>query len=229
MAQQINTDKDCETLQTCLQKLWDWSQLWGMKFNADKCHILHMGKNNPSHKYTLGGVQLEATEEEKDIGVLISKNLKPTKQCERAARTANGVLSQILRAFSYRDKVILPRIYKTYVRPHLEFAAPAWNPWLRGDIDKLEKVQKRLVSSVQGLRGHTYEEKLTEIGLDSLEDRRIKLDLIQTFKTTRMTETERKRIRIELLPVGTTRLTQGGWSLAKSQSQLEVRSKFFSQ
>ncbi len=222
---QIGTVRLCN----CLHKLWEWSLKWGMKFNAEKCHVLHIGRNNLCHKYTLGGVELSSTEEERDIGVLISKNLKPTKQCERAARTANGILSQILRAFSYRDKVILPRIYKTYVRPHLEFAAPAWSPWLRGDIDTLEKVQKRLVKSVQGLTGPTYEEKLQELGLDTLEDRRAKLDLIQTYKLTRMDGEEKKSMGLEQLPVGNTRWTQGGLTLAQSQSKLEVRKNTFSQ
>ncbi len=229
MAQQISTEQDCKTLQNCLHILWNWSIKWGMKFNAEKCHVLHIGRNNMGHEYTLGGVKLASTEEERDIGVLINKNLKPGKQCERVARTANGVLSQILRAFSYRDKVTLPRIYKTYVRPHLEFAAPAWSPWHRGDIDVLEKVQKRLVKAVHGLKGSTYEEKLQELGLDSLEDRRAKLDLIQTFKITKMTEEEKKSLGLEQLPVGTTRRTQGGLTLSQSQSRLEVRSKFFSQ
>ncbi len=158
-----------------------------MYFNTEKCHVMHLGTNNPHYTYTLGLSQLGSTEEEKDIGVTITSNLKPGRHCEKAARTANGVLSQVLRTFSFRDKKVLPQIYKTYVRPHMEYAAPAWNPWQRGDVDVLEKVQHRLVNSISGLAGQTYEEKLREAGLESLEVRRNKLDLIQTFKIVQCT------------------------------------------
>ena len=72
--------------------------------------------------------QLVTTEMEKDIGVLVWENLKPSKQYDKAARTAQGVLRQALRALSYRDQTVLPKIYAQYVRPHLEFAIQAWAP-----------------------------------------------------------------------------------------------------
>jgi hypothetical protein len=93
-------------------------------------------------------------------------------QCKKAAQTAGAVLGQIHRAFHYRDRFTYLSLYKQYVRPQLEFAAPAWSPWNRGDIACLEKVQERAVRAVSGLRGHTYSEKLAELGLPSLEMRR---------------------------------------------------------
>ena len=65
---------------------------------------------------------------------------------------------------------------------HLEFAVPAWSPWLQGDIETLEKVQCRAINLVVGLRGRTYKEKLAELGMRTLENRRKRLDLVQTFK-----------------------------------------------
>jgi hypothetical protein len=66
------------------------------------------------------------TEVERDIGVNVVKGLKQASQCQKAARTAQGVLSQISRAFHYRDRNIFLRLYIQYVRPQLEFASPAW-------------------------------------------------------------------------------------------------------
>ena len=114
-----------------------------MSFNVDKCHVLHVGRSNPGQKYFMAGKELAETDTEKDIGVLITSNMKPAKQCEKAARTANHILHQILRAFSYRDRTVLPRIFKQYVRPHVEFAVQAWSPWQAGDIEMLEAVQKK--------------------------------------------------------------------------------------
>ena len=103
---------------------------------------------------------------------------------------SSAVLTQVLRAFTYRDRTVLPRIYAQYIRPHLEFAVQAWAPWQRVDIDRSENVQKRMVRQVTGLQGITYEERQEELceerqeelGMDTLEKRRMDQDMIQAFK-----------------------------------------------
>ena len=93
-----------------------------------------------------------------------------------------NILKQITRAFMYRDRKVFLLLYKQFVRCHLEFAIPAWSPWLVQDIEILERVQKKAVNFIVGLSGKTYEEKLSELNLTSLADRRKKFDLVQTFK-----------------------------------------------
>ena len=73
-------------------------------------------------------------------------------------------------------------MYKVYVRPHLEYAVQAWSPWTQEDINLLENVQCRALRMTSGLAGETYEDRLIEIGLTSLEARRLRCDLIQTLK-----------------------------------------------
>jgi hypothetical protein len=68
------------------------------------------------------------------------------------------------------------------VRPHLEFASPAWSPWLAGDIEVLEKVQEKARRMTTGLKGNTYEERCREVGLSTLQERRKVQDLTQVFK-----------------------------------------------
>ena len=140
-----------------------------MAFNVAKCHVMHVGKNNPRYQYHMLGEALETTEEERDIGVTVTVNLKQSRQCQKAAQTAHTVLAQILRAFHYRDRHVYISLYKQYVRPHLEFAVAAWAPWTKTDIECLEKVQMKAVKSVSGLRGRTYEERIQELGLPSLQ------------------------------------------------------------
>jgi hypothetical protein len=70
----------------------------------------------------------EVSEEERDIGAVITANMKPSAQCTKAARTAQGVLAQITRAFHYRDRHVFMRLYNQIVRPHLEFYTKAWSP-----------------------------------------------------------------------------------------------------
>ena len=143
---------------------------------------MHLGRNNPKHKYSMAGQQLEVTEEERDIGVLVTNNLKPSRQCTESAARANRVLYQLTKVFHYRDKNTFIKLYKQYVRPHLEYSIQAWNPWLAGDIEVLENVQRKAVRMVSGLNGLTYEDKLRELNLESLAARQKRLDMIQTFK-----------------------------------------------
>ena len=72
-----------------------------MQFNIAKCHVMHIGKNNPKNVYLMGEVHLSETTEERDIGVTVSCNLKPGQQCRKAAQTASMVLGQITRSFHY--------------------------------------------------------------------------------------------------------------------------------
>ena len=109
--------------------------------------------------------------------------MKPSKQCAAAAKSANFALGQMLRAFHYRTKRYLVPLYKTFIRPKLEFAAAAWSPWTEGNIALLEKVQRRLVRSLSDARGNTYEEKLRDAGLTTRKERRERGDAIETFKT----------------------------------------------
>jgi hypothetical protein len=179
LGQIIEQASDAVELQATLNRLCDWATTWGMAFNVQKCHVMHVGRNNPCAEYTMNGIKLAATEMERDVGVVVSSDLKQAEQCRKAAQTAGAVLGQIHRAFHYRDRYTYLNLYKQYVRPHLEFAAPAWAPWNRGDIACLEKIQERAVEAVSGLRGRTYSERLKELDLPSLEERRREADMVQ--------------------------------------------------
>ncbi len=180
--QEINSEEDQIKIQNTLDKLSEWAMKWAMEFNVKKCKILHVGHRNPGYKYNINGEELQETEEEKDIGVIVHKSLKPTKQCQKAAATAGIVLRQITKNFHYRDKKVFKKLYCQYVRPHLEFSTPAWSPWLASDIEVLEKVQKRAVNMVVGLKGKNYAEKCAELNLEKLSVRREMADLIQAYK-----------------------------------------------
>ena len=174
--------EDRDNLQVCLNNLVDWADLWGMEFNINKCKVMHLGRQNINHTYYMNNVPLSTTNEERDVGIIVHNSLKPNRQCTEAAKRANIVLGQITRSFMYRDRFVFLRLYKQYVRCHLEYCVQAWSPWTAGDIEVLEAVQRRAVRQISGLKGSSYEEKLEELGLESLVDRRKRLDLIQTYK-----------------------------------------------
>ena len=183
MAKQIRSLEDAEQFQLDINNLCKWAEEWAMQFNQEKCKVMHLGRSNPRYAYSINGMQLNVTEEEKDLGVWTDSSLKPSLQCTKAANSANCVLGMILRSFHYRTKQSLVPLYTSLVRPKLEFAVAAWNPWLERDIECLEKVQKRLIRSLSNVKGQTYEEKLEDAGLTTLKDRRKRGDLIEAFKS----------------------------------------------
>ena len=130
-----------------------------MEFNAEKCKIMHIGRNNPRNKYYMNGVELSVTEVERDLAVWTDSTLKPSLQCSKAATNyANRLLGMILKLFHYRTKQSLVPLYKSLVRPKMEFAVAAWNPFYDKDIACLEKVQRRLIRSLQRPRRHLRRE-----------------------------------------------------------------------
>ena len=178
----VENEEQRGELQSIIDKLVEWSKEWQMLFNAGKCHILHLGARNVRHEYTMEGNKLEAVEVEKDVGVLVHQSLKPSMQCARAASRANAILGQLSRAITYRDKATFLKLYKVYVRPHLEYAVVCWSPWTEGDKEVLEKVQRRAIGMVTNWRERNYEGRLREAGMMSLVDRRLRGDMIATYK-----------------------------------------------
>ena len=102
IAQRITCQADKEELQASLDRLHKWAKDWGMEFNIGKCHVMHIGKTTPGTTTQWVGISWrKQTVEERDIGVTMSNNLKPSQQCRNAAQTASTVLGQILRSFHY--------------------------------------------------------------------------------------------------------------------------------
>ena len=228
----VESAEDRAYFQAGLDSLQAWADTWQMQYNVDKCHILHVGKDNVKHQYHLGGRIVEASKFEKDVGVLINDDLKPSLQCAKAANKANQVLGQISRGVSYRDKDTLLRLYKTYVRPHLEYCQAAWSPWGIGDRQVLEQVQQRAVRMMTNLKSKSYEGRLKELGLTSLVERRKRGDMITMFRI--MTGKDKVDpslwFSVPRSEAASTRQNTGWLNVKKpARSNLEVRRNQFSQ
>ena len=233
-ARVIRDEADRITMQKDIDRLMEWAELWQMDFNAKKCKIMHVGNSNPSYTYTMGGYApggtiLTEVSEEKDIGVMIHNSLKPSVQCARAVKKANQVLGQMSRSFHYRDKTVWIRLYKTFVRPHLEFSVQAWSPWTKSDCELMERVQRRAVNMVVGLKSSSYADKLEEVGLTTLVDRRARGDVIQVWKYLHGHTPYSPTM---LQPACDqhergTRHTKKPYNLARRNSHLEIRKNFF--
>ncbi|CAM5110740.1 unnamed protein product [Eretmochelys imbricata] len=146
-----NLEKDRDIIQKDLDDLVNWSNSNRMKFNSEKCKVMHLEINNKNFNCKLGTHQLEVMEEEeKDLGVLVDHRMTISRQCDMAVKKANAVLGCIRRGISSRDKEVLVPLYKALVRPHLEYCVQFWSPMFKKDEFKLEQVQRRATRMIQG-------------------------------------------------------------------------------
>ena len=143
-----------------------------MEFNVGKCKVIHLGRGNEKYEYTMRGEKLQEVSEEKDLGVWIESSLKSHKQASEAAKKGYQMLGFINRNFASRNKNCIIKLYKHYVRPHLEYAVQAWNPHHEMDIEALERVQSRATRMIKGFRDLSYEDRLRRCGLTTLKTRR---------------------------------------------------------
>ena len=178
----IGSQSDVNILQGDLDKLNEWAVRWQMEFNIDKCSVMNVGRKNPGNRYTISNVSLKRSEGEKDLGVRVSPDLRPRKQCIEARNRANRVLGFITRSVKSRSAEVILKLYLALVRPHLDYAVQFWSPYYRMDIVLLEKVQRRMTKMIQGMRNFSYERRLKLLKLHSLERRRVRGDLIEVFK-----------------------------------------------
>ena len=156
----IETASDSESLQKDLDSLANWSQKWMLNFNVSKCKVMHVG-HKLNTKYYMneqdGNMELSAVHEEKDLGVYFRIHpMKPSTQCIKAAAKARRIIGMVRRNFNRLDKEDFLVIYKTHIRPHLEYCIQAWSPHLIKDIQCLESVQKSATNLTPALRKFSY-------------------------------------------------------------------------
>uniref|UniRef100_K7F000 Reverse transcriptase domain-containing protein n=1 Tax=Pelodiscus sinensis TaxID=13735 RepID=K7F000_PELSI len=219
-----NSEKDRDIIQEDLDDLVKWSDSNRMKFNSEKCKIMHLGINNKNFSYKLGTHQLEVTEEEKDLGVLVDYRMTMSRHCDMAVKKANMILGYIRRGISSRDKEVLVPLYKALVRPHLEYCVQFWSPMFKQDEFKLEQVQRRATRMIRGMENLSYERRLKELGLFTLTKRRLRGDMIALLKYIRGINTREGE---ELFKFNTNVDTRtNGYKLASRKFRLEIRRRF---
>ena len=146
-----------------------------MKFNVTKCKVMHVGTNNAGASYFMNGQLLDEVSTYKDLGVSVSSDLKV------AYNKANKMLGLVKRTIKHINMDMI-QLYKSLVRPHLEYCSPAWSPHYVKDKALVEKVQHRYTRVFPDLRTMKYEARLEVLRLWSLEERRNRADLIEVYK-----------------------------------------------
>ena len=134
---------DVNSLQHDLHKLDTWTKIWQLPFNASKCKVMHLGTRNKRDQYVIYDRVLEETRIQKDLGIIIDDSLKFHVQAAAASKKANQILGLLKKAFKTRDAKTIIALYKSMVRPHLEYGNAIWGPFYQMDISLIESVQRR--------------------------------------------------------------------------------------
>ena len=220
-------DANDDCVQNDLSNLEEWSRIWQLPFNAKKCKSMHFGYNNPRRTYTLNNQVLESITSEKDLGVMVDDSLKFHIHAAYATKKANQMLGVIKKTYVTRDANTISTLYKSMVRPHLEYGNAIWGPCYIGDLKLVEGVQRRATKLIPHLYEKPYEERLQELKLPSMEYRRKRGDMIQCFKI--INGLVRLNAGDLFIPLGTTNTRGHHQKLCRHRAHKAIRANSFSQ
>lgn len=171
-----------------LELLNSWQKQWKLKFNTvdNKCKVIHIGKGNPGISYYLDGVILPSITTEKDLGVHVDENLTWEQNIQKAVNKAKQNIGWVSRNVLSRSIPVMMNVYKSIIRPHLEYCVQVWSPAAKhgnwGIIMDIEDVQRSYTRMIDGIGLLSYKERLEILKLTTLLERRMRGDLIETFK-----------------------------------------------
>lgn len=229
--EKIESNQDCESLQKDLDTLQDWSDKWLLKFKTEKCKFMQVG-HKLNTKYHMGKsehrIELEIIEDEKDLGVFTRSDLKSSTQCLKSAAKASRIVGMIRRNFRRLDKGDFLLLYKTYVKPHLEYYvqdSPGHHTWSKM-WKSLKGVQRAATNLISQLKKYSYEERLKRIGMPTLKLRRARGDMIETYKIISGKESSDQFFKKSENLHGLRGHTK---KIIKQQLRLDIRKHFFSQ
>jgi len=226
----IESDNDVDQLQQNINKLVDWAGTWQLSLSIKKCQAMHIARKNhttaSNATYYIDSAPLPNCDCVLDLGVVVDRKLTFSDHISRLSHKAIVRSKLIRKCFTSKNTETLVKAFKVYVLPILEYSSQIWSPHLRKDINILESVQRKFTRWLPGLKGKTYMERLDITGLERLDVRRLRLDLLLTYKITFGLNCLELRDFFALSPVQSTR--GHAYKLFVSSACTDIRKYFFS-
>ena len=139
-------------------------------------------KNNPQHSYIMGDQPLSSDSIEKDVGVTFDLQLTFKEHIRSMIAKANSRIGLIKRSFVKLTIKNFKLLYKSLVRPILEYCSTIWNPHYKYLAQEIEKVQRRATKVIHTLKHLDYSERLKKLNITTLFYRRKRSDMLQVFR-----------------------------------------------
>ena len=172
----VNSTSDASHLQWDLNQLCRWADDWQMDFNPSKCYVLSITRKRVplSYPYTINGVQLEHVKNHPYLGLELDSTLSWNPHMKNTLTKSQRTLNLLRRNLHDCSPKTKETAYKTLVRPTLEYASSAWDPYVGKQVKKLEAVQNKAARFVTSQ--HHWETSVTKLkdtlGWRSLQERR---------------------------------------------------------
>ena len=223
-------DGPIPNFQQCINRLITNSSSWGLKMNGDKCVVMRFCRKkriitSGLSPYHINNVPIRFVTSYSDLGVTIDQDLKFHSHVNKKVAMVNNLTTNLFSCTVSRTSGFLMNVYRSHVRPLLEYASPLWNVGYLGDVRKLERVQRRWTRAVTDLAELPYEVRLQRLNLFSVEGRMLRSDLILVYKTIH----DLCAIKFdEIFSFSETDRTRGHpYKLFKPRSDIELRKRFF--
>ena len=183
---EINSDISIDLMQDDINRMAKWCRDWRLAVNPTKCFHLQFNPRSIERSfnpiYNIENTIITRKEQVRDLGIIISEDLKFHDQVQSSCKKAHLEINRIRRTFISRSPNFIGNMFKLYVRPHMEYCVEVWNPQMQGDIQMMERVQNKMSRLIYNGRNLPHTERNKLIGVTSHQVRRLRGDLINIYK-----------------------------------------------
>ena len=225
-------DSSTEVLQEDINTMVNTSESWNLKVNLDKCVVMRFSPRNCRlphsgvSPYQVRGTYLQFTQSHVDLGVVVDRTAKFHTHIRKRVAVAGAITTNLLSSTLCREAEFLMNVYTSHVRPQLEYGSPLWNMGYIGDLQLVERIQRRWTREVAGIGHLPYSERLKSLDLYSMCGRLLRSDLILVWKIFNNSCAINPTDMFEL---SHGRATRGHHlKIRVQQCRLETRKRFFS-
>jgi hypothetical protein len=145
----VDNDIQSQNLQKSIDNFVDATEIIDLLLTAGKCGVLHLGDNNPRRPYFVKGVQLKVIEQVKDLGVIISQDLRFNSHIDQIVKKSSIKASLLMRSLSIKNPEPYIRLFNSFIIPCLLYGSEVWFPQFQKDHLRIQRVVNKFYSMVE--------------------------------------------------------------------------------